>query len=145
MMDENREDAPMYVAHFLEAFRLFSSSVLSNLPQLSGLSDVIREVREGRIPRRDTLTGGLQYQVHGMGCVMIGADGAIVNVDFLADGRAIFDASRLEDFIRSTNPGISVSRVELLAGCQLAVREGLVGEVREGWFAVPPIRRTSLE
>ncbi len=138
MMDGYRKDAQMHVMHFVEAFRLFSSSVLSSLPQLSSLSDVVREVRVGRIPRRDILSSGLQYQVHGMGCVMIGADGAIVNVDFVADGRAIFDVSRLEDFIRSTNPDISVSRVELLAACRLAVREGLVAEAREGWFAVRP-------
>jgi hypothetical protein len=145
MMDGDQEYALTHVAHFVEVFHLFSSSVLSNLPQLSGLSDVVREVRGGRIPRRDVLTGGLQYQVHGMGCVLIGPNGAIVNVDFLADGRAIFDASRLEDFIRSTNPGLSVSQVELLAACRLAVREGLVSEAREGWFAIPPRLRSGLE
>lgn len=73
-----------------------------------------------------------------MGCVMIGSNGAIVNVDFLADGRAIFDVTRLEDFIRSTNPDLPFSRDELSDACQLSVREGLVGEASEGWFVVPP-------
>jgi len=137
MMAGYHDDPQAHVAHFIEAFHLLSSSVLLSLPDLSGLSDVVRAARGRQIQRQGVLEGGLQYQVHGMGCVMIGADDAIVNVDFLPDGRAIFDVTRLEDFIRSTDRDSSVSRAELLAACRLAVSEGLVGEASGDWFVVP--------
>jgi len=136
MMGGHREGSRAQVVRFVGAFRLLSSSVLSDLPQLSGLSDIVREVRGGRIPRRDVLAGSVRYQVHGTGSMMIGADGAIVDVDFLADGRPIFDAMRLADFVRSTTPDVPVSRTELLDACRSAVAEGLVGEAGEGWFVV---------
>jgi len=135
-MNGYREGSRAQVVSFVAAYRRLSSSVISDVPQLSSLSDIVREVRGGRVPRRAALTGGVRYQVHGIGCMMVGADGVIVDVDFLADGRAIFDVIRLAEFVQSTMPDVSLSRDDLLAACRSAVVEGLVGEVREGWFVV---------
>ncbi|XVV15801.1 DUF6896 domain-containing protein [Actinoplanes sp. CA-131856] len=141
MMGAGRDESPGHVARFVAELRVFSSAVLVELDQIDGLSQIIRAARSGRIPRRDTLPNGIYYQIHGSGCVFIGADGAIVNIDFLPDGRAIFDVTRVEEFVRSLStappPG-----PDLLAECRSAVAGGLLDEVKDGWFALrePPSR-----
>ncbi|MEV0976465.1 hypothetical protein [Streptomyces sp. NPDC049915] len=78
--------------------------------------------------------GTLSYKIHGAGCRFVGNNGTDIDVDFEADGSAVFDLWRLRWYGLSLPKPLDVTDQDLRA----AVRslQPLLTEVRPGWFRV---------
>lgn len=107
--------------HFGGASREDPSSPLSLV-----VSDDGRRVREG------SLEGIGEFRIHGTGCRFELATGEIVDFDWDAEGREVFDAWRLMMYARSR--GIQSESEDSLRDAA----RGMVGltEFRPGWFAL---------
>ncbi|MGW2823725.1 DUF6896 domain-containing protein [Streptomyces sp. NPDC001443] len=103
------------------------------LPSLERLADLVGLARSHRISRSDRI-GTCSYKVHGAGCRFVNDDGTEVDVDFAADGSAVFDLWRLRAYGLSLPEPLDVTD----QGMRSAVRslQPLLNEVRPGWFSV---------
>ena len=97
---------------------------------------MIRLAKRGEIPRKGSLVGAGEFEIHGAGCIVIDATGRIVDVDFMEGQVAIFDTWRLRRFVASSGGGLLAGDDETLQICRELVAEGLLREPRDGWFAV---------
>nr|WP_251060023.1 hypothetical protein [Streptomyces sp. ISL-100] len=96
------------------------------------MEDMLALAHLGRISRRGQV-GEYEYVVHGVGCRLVGPDGAEVDVDFV-DGTEAFDFWRLRRYGESLSPPTAPPPEELLAA--ISSLTPLITEVRPGWFAV---------
>jgi hypothetical protein len=88
------------------------------------------------LPKDGELANGIEYSVHGNGCLFVSVDGHEVDVDFLANGTPVFDAWRIERFSLSRGVAPVSTAEELTRECHLMVSSGTLEEVSKGWFAV---------
>ncbi|MFG6294167.1 DUF6896 domain-containing protein [Streptomyces rochei] len=130
-------DASAEVAEYVEALAAVESAVLRSIPDLgASLASILAHVRAGRMPKAGELSTGIEYLVHGNGCLFVSNDGREVDVDFLADGTPIFDAWRINRLALSRGSSFRVAADEIVRECRKAVSSGLFEEVTDGWFAV---------
>ncbi|MFF8782850.1 DUF6896 domain-containing protein [Streptomyces sp. NPDC015140] len=103
------------------------------IPSLEGLADVLGLARSRRISRSGHISA-YSYTVHGAGCRFVSGSGTEVDVDFEANGSAIFDLWRLRWYGLSLPDPLDVTDEDLRS----AVRslQPLLAEVRPGWFSV---------
>ncbi|MFI2349363.1 DUF6896 domain-containing protein [Streptomyces sp. NPDC019443] len=123
-----------YVLEFVSALASVKQSMVASYPELRTLSDVIPLVRRGDMDRRGASREGVSYAIHGFGCRMVDREGREVDVDFLPDGSEVFDDWRVIRFAESLDDGIAISRENVLSSCRELVRDGILEEVRAGWF-----------
>ena len=84
-------------------------------------------VREGVLP-----TLG-EFSFHGVGCLVERLDGGLIDFDWDAGGRVVFDPYRVRRFGRSLGV-LDLEEIDLLHECQLLVDEGKLLASSEGWF-----------
>lgn len=124
-----------YVLEFVSALASVKQSMVASYPGLRTLSDMIPLVRRGGMDRRGASHEGVSYAIHGFGCRMVDEEGREVDIDFLPDGSEVFDDWRVIRFVASLDDGIVISREDVLSSCRELVRDGILGEVRAGWFS----------
>lgn len=123
------------VSSFLENLDLIRRALAGQYPEFNALANVLRSVRAGELERRADVAGGFSYSVHGRGCLMVGPDGAEVDIDLLPDGHEAFDVWRLEMFARSVGMDPVPRRDDLLHECGELVRLGALAQPQPGWFS----------
>lgn len=137
-------NASVEVAKYVEALACVQSEVLQGLPDLrSSLASIVKHVRVGHMPKHGEIAGGIEYSIHGNGCLFVSNDGHEVDVDFLADGTPVFDSWRIERFSLSRGIASRATAEELTRECRLMASRGGLEEVSEGWFAVKSEASTS--
>ncbi|MFC8171930.1 DUF6896 domain-containing protein [Streptomyces sp. NPDC057325] len=130
-------NASVEVAEYVKALTRVQSEALQNLPDLgSSLASILRRVRAGQFPKDGKLANGIEYSVHGNGCLFVSVDGHEIDIDFLANGTPIFDAWRIERFSLSRGFAPVSTAEELTQECRLMVSSGTLEETSGGWFAV---------
>ncbi|MFD4218227.1 DUF6896 domain-containing protein [Streptomyces griseus] len=130
-------NASVEVAEYIKALTRVQSDVLQNLPDLgASLASILRRVRAGQFPKEGKLANGIEYLVHGSGCLFVSVDGHEIDVDFLANGNPVFDAWRIERFSLSRGFTPVSTAEELTRACRLMVSSGTLEEASRGWFAV---------
>ncbi|MFJ6149275.1 DUF6896 domain-containing protein [Micromonospora profundi] len=132
------------IVDFLEALSALRAALLQSGPDLENLGQLVAEARKGGIQRSGVL-GGVEYQVHGRGVLMVDAVGREVDVDLLPDDSAVFDPWRLLRFSnQSQGAGSEVGHCAEQV-CRELVREGVLREPIPGWFcaANEPVPRRS--
>lgn len=127
--------ARIYVLEFVSALESMNQSMVASYPELGTLSDVIPLVRRGNMDRRGVSRDGVSYAIHGIGCRMVDRAGREVDVDFLQGGSEVFDDWRVIRFAESLGDGIVISRENVLSACRELVSDGILEEVRVGWFS----------
>ncbi|WP_354637732.1 DUF6896 domain-containing protein [Kitasatospora camelliae] len=83
---------------------------------------------------RDGELGPYFYQLHGVVCRLTAVDGTVVDVDFAADGVAVFDLWCLRLHGESRPDPVRATDEELR--CAVAGLAELLTEVRPGWYTV---------
>jgi hypothetical protein len=130
-------NASVEVVEYVEALARVQSEVLRSLPDLgTSLASIVRRARAGQLPKDGAIASGIEYSVHGNGCLFVSADGQEIDVDFLVNGTPVFDAWRIKRFSssRGVTPGCTAE--ELIRECRLMVSSGALEEANEGWFAM---------
>ncbi|WP_432176475.1 DUF6896 domain-containing protein [Streptomyces sp. Tue6028] len=121
------------VLGYLAALHAIDEAMREAIPPLEQLADVTGLIRTHRLARSRRV-GPYFYKVHGAGCRFITGDGTEVDVDFAADGRAIFDLWRLRRHAQSLPEPIRTTDQDLRSAVD-SLQPPLV-EVRPGWFGV---------
>lgn len=124
------------VISFLRHRRSIRAALMRSYPQFDSLQRVLKSVRDGELERSVFADAGFSYSIHGRGCLMVGPDGARVDMDLLLDGSEAFDVWRLEGFARSIRMSPLPFGDELVAECRHMVRQGILEEPKPGWFRV---------
>jgi hypothetical protein len=134
------------VTQYVEALARVQSEVLQSLPDLgSSLAVIVRRVRTGQLSKSGSISGGIEYAVHGNGCLFVSSDGHEIDVDFLADETPVFDSWRIKRFSLSRGFASKVTADELIQECRRMASSGTLEEVSEGWFSVKPEKSTDGE
>ncbi|MDQ0840861.1 hypothetical protein [Streptomyces sp. V1I6] len=120
------------VLDFVAALETAGTELREALPQVERLADLLALARSGQIGRRGR-AGGYEYSVHGAGCRLTSSDGVDIDVDFV-DGAEVFDLWRLRCYAQSLPTPADPPPEDLLAA--ISSLDGLLTEVRPGWFAV---------
>jgi hypothetical protein len=128
-------DADSVVRAFVTTLARLRREVPAGIPGAQSLRDVVYLGMRNEIPRDATVSGGIEYSVHGIGCRLTAADGTEVDVDVADDGSETFDAWRLWNFA-GTLPGSGrPPQDELAAAAGRLVATGELREIRSGWYA----------
>lgn len=136
-------NASTVVAEYVEALARVQSEVLRSIPDLgSSLAAIVRRVRAHELSKSGSTSGGIEYAVHGTGCLFVSSDGREIDVDFLADGTPVFDSWRIKRFSLSRGFASKVTADELIQECRRMASSGTLEEVSEGWFSVKPEQST---
>jgi hypothetical protein len=101
---------------------------------LGQLSDILPKARQGQIARSGRSQSGIDFEVHGAGCLMVDQSGREVDLDFMPDGTVVFDAWRVNRFLGSLGCG-GQDQGKILDACRRMVRESILREPRPEWFA----------
>ncbi|MFJ8600714.1 DUF6896 domain-containing protein [Streptomyces shenzhenensis] len=65
------------------AWRTAPVSNSKSLPDLGSILDlIVRRVRAGHLPKDGAVANGIEYSVHGNGCLFVSTDGHEIDVDF---------------------------------------------------------------
>ncbi|MFJ8047789.1 DUF6896 domain-containing protein [Streptomyces luteogriseus] len=118
---------------FVRALGAADAALRQAVPTPDGPAELLALTRSGAISRKGE-AGGYAYAVHGAGCRLTSPDGVVIDVDFTADGTAIFDLWRLGRYARSLPSSAAPSADALRSAVEQL--PGLLTEVRPGWFAV---------
>ncbi|MGK5545637.1 DUF6896 domain-containing protein [Streptomyces sp. URMC 127] len=118
---------------YVRALNAIDEAMRAAIPSLERLADVVVLANSRRISRSDHI-GSYSYQVHGFGCRFVSDDGTEVDVDFAADGSAVFDFWRLRGYGRSLPEPLDVADQDMRSAVQSL--GPLLTEVRPGWFSV---------
>ena len=87
--------------NLIRSYQKQVSSVVEALRRELGSNDLLADWHSGAIPQSGTLSGGIHFSFHGVGCTATASD-YLVNFDFGPGGRHDgFDAWRLWQFARS--------------------------------------------
>ncbi|TVZ79057.1 DUF6896 domain-containing protein [Streptomyces sp. BK340] len=121
------------VVGYVQALSSADAAMRAAFPSLERLADVLGLVRSRKIGRSGEL-GTCSYKVHGAGCRFITREGSEIDVDFTADGAAIFDLWRLRRYGRSLPAPLDLTEHDLWSAVELL--RPLLAEVRPGWFSV---------
>ncbi|MFI6279708.1 DUF6896 domain-containing protein [Streptomyces sp. NPDC050988] len=78
--------------------------------------------------------GHSRYKVHGAGCRFVTDNGTEVDVDFAADGSAVFDLWRLCGYGLGLPEPLDVTDQDMRSTVRSL--QPLLTEVRPGWFSV---------
>ncbi|MFE2305379.1 DUF6896 domain-containing protein [Streptomyces sp. NPDC059431] len=136
-------NASAEVTEYVETLARVQAEVLRSLPDLgSSLAAIVRRVRTGQLSKSGSISGGIEYAVHGDGCLFVSSDGQEIDIDFLIDGTPVFDSWRIERFSASRGIASKVTGDELTQECRLMASSGTLEEVSEGWFSVKPEQST---
>ena len=123
------------VLAFLAALRRIDAYARAHLEGMERLSDILRLARSRRsIAPIGSIGEDLEYNVHGAGCRFV-LNGAEVDVDFTTDGACAFDAWRLDAFAEAQPIMESEEPHNWETACHLLLNEGLLQQIRPGWFA----------
>ncbi|GAA3753001.1 DUF6896 domain-containing protein [Spinactinospora alkalitolerans] len=125
-----------YVRGFGKLLAYMESTVKNDLLLVASLSDVHRLARRKILPKEGVTRSGVHYVVHGAGCRFSHADGREVDVDFLSDGRPIFDSWRVLNYIISVDPDYFGGRESVYRACKAMVGMGEIFEPRSAWFSL---------
>ncbi|MFI1842027.1 DUF6896 domain-containing protein [Streptomyces microflavus] len=127
-------EAAACVRSFLRSREVIMRALEVAYPPFGALENVLVAVRAGELERRARTDSGYSYSVHGRGCLMVGPDGAEVDVDLLLDGSEAFDAWRLAAFARSVGMSPVPPREDLVRACRDLVGRGTLAEPEPEWF-----------
>ncbi|MER5941588.1 hypothetical protein ABT121_30205 [Streptomyces sp. NPDC001928] len=130
---ERTEVARDLVLGYVRALNAIDEAMRVAIPSLERLADVVGLARSRRISRSDHV-GGYFYKVHGAGCRFVSGNGTVVDVDFAADGREIFDLWRLRWYRRSLPEPLDLTDQDVRSAAQSL--QPLLTEVQPGWFSV---------
>ncbi|MET9965797.1 hypothetical protein ABZZ80_07690 [Streptomyces sp. NPDC006356] len=130
---ERVEDARDLVLGYVRALNAIDEAMRAAIPSLERLADVVGLARSRRISRSDHI-GLYFYKVHGAGCRFVSGNGTEVDVDFAADGSAIFDLWRMRWYGLSLQEPLDVTDQDLRSAVHSL--QPLLTEVRPGWFSV---------
>ncbi|MGW0365891.1 DUF6896 domain-containing protein [Streptomyces sp. NPDC002990] len=121
------------VLGYVRALNAIDEAMRVAIPSLERLADIVGLARSRRISRSADI-GTYTYTVHGAGCLFVRDNGTEVDVDFAADGSAVFDLWRLRGYGLSLPEPLDVTDQDMRS----AVRslQALLNEVRPGWFGV---------
>jgi hypothetical protein len=88
---------------------------------------------DGRKQRSGHIPGVGDWSLHGAGCLVVMADGALVDSDWNTFGEEVFDAWRINQFERSVGlPETEPNR--LIAAARSMCADGSLVEASLGWF-----------
>jgi len=122
------------VLAFLAALNRVDAYARAHLEGLERLSDILRLARSERsIAPKGVIGEDLEYQVHGAGCRFV-LNGAEVDVDFTPGGTCAFDSWRIDAFAEARLTAEAEEPHDWETACRLLVAEGLLEQVRPGWF-----------
>ena len=123
------------VLAFLAALDRVGAYARAHLEDMERPSDILRLARSQQsIAPEGSIGQDLEYQVHGAGCRFV-LDGAEVDVDFTADGECAFDSWRIDAFVEAQLTADPQESHDWETACRLLTAEGVLQQVRPGWFA----------
>ncbi|GGV50095.1 hypothetical protein GCM10010495_79810 [Kitasatospora herbaricolor] len=129
-------DASGEVKGYLEALARLRAAFAEGCPDLgSSLALVAKRARARELAKSGELSGGIEYSVHGSGCLFTDPSGYEIDVDFLGDGTEVFDSWRIRRFSLSRGIEFPAGQDELTRECRRMVMIGVLGEPVEGWFS----------
>ncbi|MEU4476353.1 hypothetical protein [Micromonospora sp. NPDC023888] len=130
-MGEDSELAIAAVRRYAAALRRIRSRLFDAYPDLGDVKDLMAAVRHKKtLPREGTSSTGVEYSIHGAGCLMIDEQGRTVDVD-LVDGVEAFDAWRINWFLGEQSDA-QPSVEELRTACSHLASTGELLEVQAG-------------
>ncbi len=88
----------------------------------------------GEYVREGVLSAIGEFSFHGIGCLVERLDGALIDFDWDAGGRVVFDPYRVRRFGRSLGV-VGLEESDLLSECEILVGEAVLLATSEGWFA----------
>ncbi|MEU4170801.1 hypothetical protein AB0F46_28475 [Streptomyces sp. NPDC026665] len=130
---ERAEAARDLVLGYVRALNAIDEAMRVAIPSLEQLADIVGLARSRQM-RRSGRIGAYFYKVHGAGCRFVSDNGTEVDVDFTADGSAIFDLWRLRRYGLSLPEPFDVTDQDLWSAVQSL--QPLLTEVRPGWCRV---------
>lgn len=129
-------DADSVIRAFVATLVRLRREVPPAVPGASSIRDLVYLANRREIPRTATVSGGVEYSVHGGGCRLTTADGTEVDIDLTDDGETeIFDTWRLWNFADTLPGSDKPTRDELAAAAARLVGTGELREIRSGWYA----------
>lgn len=127
-------EARRWIGEYLTALDAVRSQTLESCPELGGdLSQIVRLVRLRTWEKVGELTRGIEYRVHGDGCLFVLEGGYEVDVDFV-DGMETFDSWRIWKFVQSVTGQNDLTVDEIAYECSRLAREGGIRRLRDGWY-----------
>jgi hypothetical protein len=130
-------EAECQVRAYLDAFRRLKGEVMESWPDRGGnLMSIASAVRSGQLERSGVISSGIEYLIHGNGCLLVDSNGAEVDFDFRPDGIEMFDPWRVRRYVESFGESASADLNSILLACQGMVASGDLDEPQFGWFSV---------
>jgi hypothetical protein len=123
------------IEEYLQALIRVRSAVQRCHPRGQGLASIPHLYRSGALKKVGRVQDGIEYSVHGSGCLYIESSGGEVDIDFLEEGVEIFDAWRVRRFSVSLGEDPSGGLDEIVSECRNLVSLGRLFEPRSGWFS----------
>ncbi|MFI6700574.1 DUF6896 domain-containing protein [Streptomyces sp. NPDC050509] len=123
------------VEAYLQALSRVRSAVQHCHPGGQGLASILHLYRSRALEKAGHIREGVEYNVHGSGCLFIEASGAEVDVDFLEEGTEVFDAWRVRRLSISLGEESTESLDEIVPACRSLVSLGRLSEPRSRWFS----------
>ncbi|EHR61178.1 DUF6896 domain-containing protein [Saccharomonospora cyanea] len=123
------------VEAYLQALSRVRSAVQRFHPGGQGLASILYLYRSRALEKAGLIQEGIEYNVHGFGCLFIESSGAEIDMDFLEEGTEIFDAWRIRRLSVSLDEEPLESLDEIVAECRNLVSLGRLLEPRSGWFS----------
>ncbi|MFR9728860.1 DUF6896 domain-containing protein [Saccharopolyspora sp. MS10] len=123
------------VRAYLDAVDAGTREIVSPCPGAANLRDVVELAMEKKIRRKGRLGSGVEYSIHGVGCLFVGVNGAEadVDVDFFDDGARVFDVWRLSMFFETSGGGISPGSERIQESCAELIDRGVL-QSRGRWY-----------
>ncbi|MGW2257734.1 DUF6896 domain-containing protein [Streptomyces sp. NPDC001780] len=124
------------VEAYMRALSRVHEAVQISYPESRALACILRLYRSRALGKDGFIHEDIGYHIHGSGCLFVEANGAEVDVDFLDEGVAIFDAWRVRRFSVSIGEELPGGLDGISAECRNLVLRGRLVEPCGGWFSV---------
>jgi hypothetical protein len=123
------------VKQFVQSMVLLRDEVLRDLPDALSTKGLLERVNREELPREGVVSGGVHYEVHGVGCRFWRDDGLEVDVDIDEGGGEVFDAWRFQVFLLGLGrlPSVTIREVDEFLRNLAGKNELRV--VEDGWYA----------
>jgi len=108
---------------------------LATVPGAGGVAELVRAATSRQVPRTGQLPDGSEYDVHGIGCLIVTPDGHEIDVDVEEDGSATFNPWRIRTFARSVDPDTALELSDLAVACEALAGAGELRALRPDWYA----------